>query len=77
MTIADKAFQDLGLFATDFLEQKMVVFLGVLLLFESAQKFQGFGPRSRLIHAVESAPHHEFHQVAFATALEAAVTPVT
>ena len=55
----------------------MVVFLGVLFLFEAAQEFQGFGPSGGFIHAVEAAPHHEFHQVAFATALEAAVTPVT
>ena len=77
MAITDKTFQHLGLFATNFLEQKVVVFLGVLLLFESAQEFQGFGPSGGFIHAVEAAPHHEFHQVAFATALEAAVTPVT
>ena len=76
VAVAYEVLEDARLFAADFLDPGMFVGFGFLFRFLGAQEFHGFGARGRFIEAVETAPHHEFNEVALASALQAAVAPV-
>ena len=78
VAVTHKAFEDLGFFATDFLDPRVFAILVVCeVLVECAEEFKGFGTGGLLVHAVEAALHQKIDQVAFCTALETAVAPVT
>ena len=78
VAVTYKAFEDLRFFAADFLDPRVFILEGVVVFgFQAAEEFNGFGPGLGFFHAIETAAHHEFDQVAFATALQAAVTPIT
>ena len=78
VTVTDEVLEDLGFFATDFLDPGMFFLrLRALVGFESSQKVYRFSSGGGFFHAVETAAHHEFNKVALASALQAAVTPVT
>ena len=76
VAVAHKVFENLGFFATDFLNPR-VFFLQVVFRLEISQKVDGFCSGGRFVHAVKTASHYKFNEIALASALQAAVAPVT
>ena len=77
VAVAHEVLEYARLLAANFLNPRMLVKVGLLLVFAGAQEFRGLGACGLLVHTVEAAPHHEFDEIALAAALQAAVTPVT
>ena len=78
VAVTYEVFEDLGFFAADFLDPRMFILrLLVVVGFEGAEKVHRFGAGGGFFHAVKTATHHEFDKVALASALQAAVAPVT
>ena len=70
VAVAHKAFEYLGLFATDFLDPRVFAILIVCeILVECAEEFKSFGTGGLFVHAVETALHQKIDQVAFGSAL--------
>jgi hypothetical protein len=77
VAVSNEAFQDFGLFAADFLDPRVFAILGTCqILVERAEKFKSFGTGGLFVETVKPALHDEINQVAFASALETAITPV-